>query len=205
MLDAAQVLSESEDVGMIIIDSVKAFTSSIVEDKSAEQLTIGVEAKVLNARMPFVDGNCTHNNIALIVINQLRSDPGQMYGDPHSKKPGGRWQEFLPSLELHLSKDNQNIFKVGKETIGHTTKIKIKKSKYRGYEPKDVFTVNLYYKYGFNKYDEYAQLLVDKGTVEKTGGWYKFPNGEKVNGISAVSEFLESNDEYLKELIDGIK
>lgn len=199
MLDEAEELSKVDEIGMIVIDSVKSFTSKIVEDKSAEQDTIGVEAKKLNARMGVINGNTSRRKIALLVLNQLRVNPGQMFGNPETK-PGGHWQDFFPSLELHFTKKNLIKDNSG-ETIGHTTDVRIKKSKYRGYDPKDTFTCNLYYDYGFNQYDEYAELLVEKEIIEKRGGWYYFPNGEKAQGINKVSYFLESNPEYLDELI----
>lgn len=199
MLDEVEEFSKSEDIGMIVIDSIKSFTSKVVEEKSAEQDTIGVEAKKLNARMGVINGNTSRRNIALLVLNQLRVNPGQMFGNPETK-PGGHWQDFFPSLELHFTKKGL-IHDNSGAVIGHTTDVRIKKSKYRGYDPKTTYPSTLYYSYGFNPYDEYAEMFVAKGIIEKKGAWFKFPNGEKAQGINKVAQFLEDNPSYLNELI----
>jgi hypothetical protein len=73
MLDTAEAFSQSEDIGGIIIDSVKAFYSVAVEAKSAEDYSIGVEAKKLGTRLPIINANCARRKTALIVLNQWRN------------------------------------------------------------------------------------------------------------------------------------
>ena len=75
MLDTAEAFSQSEDVGAIIIDSVKSFYSIAVEAKSAEDNHIGIEAKKLGTRFPIINANCARRNIAFIVLNQWRENP----------------------------------------------------------------------------------------------------------------------------------
>lgn len=198
MLNQVEEFAKSEDVGMIIIDSVKSFFSSVVEEKDASDMTIGIEAKRFNARMPIIMGSCRYNNIALVVLNQLRENPGKPFGDP-TVIPGGNWQKFLPSLHLNLSKRER--LKDGNDTIGHVLDVRIKKSKYAPADEKDVFKLNFYYDYGFDVYHEYSQILIDRGVITKGGAWYTLPNGEKFQGLNSLAEYMENNQDYLNKLL----
>lgn len=201
MLDIAEEFSKVEEVGMIIIDSVKAFTSSVVEDKTADQDTIGVEAKKLNARIPIIAGNCANRKKAFIVLNQVRENPGQMFGNPEVI-PGGHWQRFIPSCILFLRKPSKSLIIENDVVIGHTVAFWVRKSKYRARNPDQKYEIDLYYDSGFDIYKDYATLFELLGFIEKKGSWYTLPNGDKVQGLNGVADFLESNGDILKELIE---
>jgi recombination protein RecA len=175
----ATIRAFGEHLGFIMIDSIKSFTSKVVEDKSAEDDTIGVEAKKLNARMGVINGLTSRRGIALVVLNQMRINPGQMFGNPETI-PGGKWQRHMPSLHLHLSKGNL-IIDENKNVLGQVTNIRVKKSKYGPFDAKRVYESNLYYNYGFDEFTEWTKILVDQGIigVSKAGGWHTLPNDQR--------------------------
>src|SRR5690606_33836613 len=78
MLDNAEAFSQSEDVGAILIDSIKSFYSLVVEAKSAEDNHIGIEAKKIGSRFAIINANCARRGIGFIVLNQWSQDPGTM-------------------------------------------------------------------------------------------------------------------------------
>src|SRR5690606_32900447 len=143
MLDTAEAFSQSEDVGAIIIDSIKSFYSVAVEAKSAEDNTIGIEAKKLNSRLPIILSNCGRRDIALIVINQWRENPGVMGGDP-KVLPGGNWNKYMPFMHLDYTKKDL-IKDEDKNVIGHKLHIRIKKAKQGAFDKKEVIELNFYY------------------------------------------------------------
>lgn len=203
MLDRVELLIQSDDVSAVVIDSVKTFFSVVVEDKSAEDNTIGIEAKRFNARMPIIEGYCQSRDIALIVINQYRENPGKMMGDPRTL-PGGHWQTYMAALWLDSTK--KAVIKEGDVVVGNEVDIRIRKSKLGPFDEKKVFTTNFYYDGGFDAYDEYARLLIDKGVVVQKGAWITLPDVDnKVQGKNALADFLEDNPEYCKELLKKIE
>jgi RecA/RadA recombinase len=203
MLDAAEALSTAEEVGMIVIDSIPAFTSKIVEDKSAEDHTIGIEAKKFNARMPIIYGNCTRRNIALVAINFYKLNPGAM-GDPRVLSRGV-WQLFMASLTLEFTKKDLIKTKSG-DVLGHNIDVRIKKSKLQEFDAKSEFTLKFYYGSGFSKFDEYTDILIDSNVITRGGPYYQLPSvegteGQKLLGRDAVVEFFTNNEEYLDSVI----
>ena len=205
MLDTAEAFSQSEDIGGIVIDSVKAFYSVAIEAKSAEDYSIGVEAKKLGTRLPIINANCARRKTALIVLNQWRENPGVMHGDS-KVLPGGNWNKYMPYTHLDFTK-KELIRNELKEIVGHKLDVRVRKSKGGAFDKKEVITLNFYYEGGFNEIDEYAQIFCELG-IGKVGGagWITFPdrNGEekKVQGTDKLAEYLKNNSqdfEFLKQ------
>lgn len=206
MLDTAEAFSTADDVSAIVIDSVKSFFSKVIEEKSAEDYSIGVEAKKLGTRMPIIYSNCARRGIALIVINQWRENPGKMMGDPRVL-PGGNWVKYMPLTHLDFTK--KEFIKDSKnKIIGHDMEVKIRKSKTGAYDKKDGILLKFYYTGGFKETNEYANIFCEAEVAKKGGAWISFPNkdGEEVkaNGLVKFATYLEENPEeleYLKTLL----
>lgn len=203
MLDNAEAFSQSEDVGAILIDSIKSFYSLVVESKSAEDNHIGIEAKKIGSRFAIINANCARRGIGFIVLNQWRQDPGTMSPDSRVL-PGGNWNKFMPFTHLDFTKKDL-IKDTNKKVIGHQLDVRIRKSKAGAYDKKEVVTLNFYYDGGANIIDEYAQIFVASGVAVAGGAWITYPSidGEemKVNGLAKFIETLkEDNDlfEFLK-------
>lgn len=204
MLDTIEALATADDVGVIVLDSIPVFVSSVVEAKSAEDNNMAVEARKFTARMPIVEGNCVKRDIAIIGLTSYKLDPGAM-GDPRKLSRGG-WQYTMSNVILELTKKDI-ILDDDKNPIGHKLDVRIKKSKLAPYNPKEVITLNFYYQGGFNEIDEYAQLFGELGIVKVGGGgWTTFPDrfGEekKVQGLTLFIEYLKANPEdfeFLKQ------
>ncbi len=206
MLDTVEAFSMADDVGMIIIDSIPIFVSSVVEEKSAEDNTIGVEAKKFTARMAIIEGNCSRRDICLTALTFYTLNPGSM-GDPRVLKRG-EWQKYMSNLTLEFTK--KELIKDEKgDPIGHVMDVRTKKSKLQEYDAKDVFQLNFYYKYGFNKYDEYASIFIEEGIIKQSGAWFSFPNenGEevKLNGKAKVISFLKENESDFQNLLKSVE
>jgi RecA/RadA recombinase len=204
MLDTVEALATADDVGVIVLDSIPVFVSSVVEAKSAGDNNMAVEARKFTARMPIVEGNCAKRNIAIIGLTSYKLDPSAM-GDPR-KLSRGMWQYTMSNVILDLTKKDIILDK-DKNPIGHKLDVRIKKSKLAPYNPKEVITLNFYYEGGFNEVDEYAQLFGELGIVKVGGGgWTTFPDrfGEekKVQGLDVFTEYLKANPEdfeFLKQ------
>lgn len=203
MLDTVEALSTTEDVGMIIIDSIPIYNSTVVEEKSASDNTIGIEAKKWTSRMSIIEGNCQRRNICLTALTFYKLNPGAM-GDPRVL-PKGEWQKYMSNLTIEFTK--KDIIKdENKKPIGHVIDVRIKKSKLQEYDAKDVFQVNFYYKYGFNEYEEWCSVLIESGVIHQGGGGnYSFPNedGEeiKIKGKEDVIKYLKENQQVFDNLL----
>lgn len=203
MLDSVELFSKADDVGVIVIDSIPIFVSSVVEAKSAGDNNMAVEARKYTARMPIIEANCMNRDITLLGITSYKLDPGAM-GDPR-KLPRGLWQYTMANLILDVTKKDM-IKDDLKNPIGHVLDIRIKKSKLAPYNAKDVYSINFYYQGGYNKIEEYVLLLLQKGIIHQGGGGnYSYPNkdGEemKSRGKDVLMEDLKQDTETYNYLI----
>ncbi len=203
MLDSVELFSKADDVGVIVMDSIPIFVSSVVEAKSAGDNNMAVEARKYTARMPIIEANCMMRDITLLGLTSYKLDPGAM-GDPR-KLPRGLWQYTMANVLLDITK--KEIIKDDfKSPIGHKLDVRIKKSKLAPYNPKEVIDVNFYYTGGFNQVEEHVMLLLEKEVITQGGGGnYTYPNkdGEelKVRGKEALMMDLKQDSETYKYLI----
>lgn len=198
MLDKAEAYATANEVGIIVIDSIPIFVSKTVEEKTAQDVTMAVEARKWSARMPVLEGHCMARDITLLGLNAYKLDPGAM-GDPRVL-PRGKWQLTMNNVFLSMIK-KELILDENKNAIGHKIDVRVKKTKLKGYDPKKVYTINFYYDGGIDEEEEYIRLFLELGLVEKSGGWYSFPNrdGEevKLQGEEKVIKYLlEDKEDY---------
>jgi recombination protein RecA len=201
MLDAAEAFATSEDVGMIVIDSIKAFNPTAMEEKSAEQTGMGNQARKYGERINILLDLCERRNILLLGINQWRTDLGVTMGDNRTL-PGGAWQEYFACKIIDFTKKDL-ILDENKAPIGHEVHVRIKKSKVLAVDPKEVVKLKFYYGVGFDKVADSVELLIQNAVIEKRGGWYYFPeifDQDKIQGKDSLIQHIKDNPELLKEL-----
>lgn len=203
MLDEAEAFAQSEDVGLIVFDSIPIFVASSVEAKSAEDNHIGTEAKKFTTRMPIIEGFAANRDIGLLGLSHYKLNPGVMMGD-NRVMPRGEWQGTMMNTFLDLTK-KKILYNSDGEIIGHTLDIRIKKSKGAAYDSTKVYSTNFYNDGGFDALEEYARLFIETEFVRSGGAWIFFAdeNGEevKVNGKEAFMEYLKNN----KAAFDNLK
>lgn len=206
MLDEAELFAQSEDVGIIIMDSIPIFTATAIEAKSANENSIGNEAKRFTCRMPVLEGYASTRDICIIGLTSYKLNPGAM-GDPRVLQRG-EWQKTMSNTTLDMIK--KDIIKdSNKNTIGHKIDVRVNKTKNNFYDKSVAYTVNFYNEGGFNQIDEYAQVMIETGIVKSGGAWISFPNKDaeevKANGLAKFIEHLKENPEDFEYLKSQIK
>lgn len=204
MLDNAELFAQSEDVGIIIMDSIPIFVASAVEAKSAGENSIGNEAKRFTTRMPIIEGYASKRDICLLGLTSYKLNPGGM-GDPRVL-PRGEWQKTMSNTTLDMIKKDI-LYDDDKNIIGHKIDVRIFKTKNHSYDKSTPYSVNFYNEGGFNQIDEYARLFVELEVVKMGGaGWITYPTSDgeekKIQGTDKLAEYLKNNPEefeFLKE------
>ena len=203
MLDEAELFAQSDDVGIIIMDSIPIFTAAAIEAKSAIENSIGNAAKRYTGRMPIIEGYASTRDICIIGLTSYKLNPGAM-GDPRVL-PAGEWQKTMSNTTLDMTK--KDLLKDSdKNVIGHVIEVRVKKSKNSAYDGSEAYKINFYNEGGFNQVDEYARVFIETEIVKQGGAWIKFPNADaeevSVNGTDKFIEYLKNNPrdfEFLKQ------
>lgn len=206
--DTLASLILTNQVDLVVMDSLAMLTPSIEADSSVEDQQMGVAAR--NNNKGFRKLASTMNKVetdggrapAILIINQIRQKIGVMYGDPETL-PGGLGQVFAASLIVRFRASGKPI-EVNKEMVGREMHYKLKKNKITGFLREGSFELYLtdYGPYGKGDVNNIALVLdvaVRQGLIEKGGAWFTI-NGDRLQGERKASEYLVANPEVYQQL-----
>jgi len=135
------------------------------------------------------------SNCIAIFINQLRLKVGVVYGNPEVTS-GGNALKYYASVRLDVRRTE--TLKVGGESVGSHTKVRVVKNKVA--PPFREAEFDVLYGQGISYEGELIDLGVKLDVVQKSGSWYNFGELRLGQGRDAAREFLKAN----KETADAI-
>ena len=207
-----RVVRDTDDVGLIVIDSIAVLVPQIIHGESFEQKAMGGNAKVVTDFCNEVCPVLGEKDIACIIINQARDDFSNPYAD--FKIPCGNGLKLASSLILTFQKgkllDAAGVEqKQSYETPqGNLVWVRIQKTKICKPDRRvGFYTLN--YDYGVDVVADLIPMAVDLGIINKAGAWFKivdennpegfmtFDDGEviKFQGQLALMSFLRETPE----------
>lgn len=196
-LDILQTLIDKVDA--IVFDSIaEAATKKELEGELTDQ-DIGVKAKLMSKA--FRKLKATEHNATIMFINQVRQNPGVVYGSPRVV-PGGNAVKFGAHLRIDLY--GKEAIKKGEEIIGHYMNLKIVKSKISTPHIKCQIPL-IYDGRGISREQEVIDLCIEKGIIEKSGSWLKYNGANLAQGLENARTFLIDNPELREELEQKLK
>ena len=204
-----EVVRDSDEVGLIVIDSIAVLVPQIVHGESFEQKSMGGNAKVVTDFCNEVCPILGAKNITCVVINQMRDNIGNPYGD--FIIPCGNGLKLACSVIMIFQKgklldaagnEQKNSFETPQ---GNLVWARIQKTKC--FKPdRRVGFYSLSYDYGVDVVADVIPMAVDFGIIEKSGAWLKFLNpmsgeyltyedGEliKIQGMANAIQFIREN------------
>ena len=215
LLQMVQDLISTGEVGLVVLDSVPSLVPQAELDKKYGERTIASLAGLLTVFCRKIVPILTRYNCTLLVINQIRENMDNPYV---TKTPGGEALKFYCSLRIEFRQGNPVDF-LGNELpmntedpAGYIIKTKISKQKSAPNNRKSASYFLMCTK-GIVPMFDYAQLAIKKyGVIKKSGAWFTICDpytGEileidgkpvKINGLSKVYNYLETNLEYYNKL-----
>lgn len=187
--------AEEFNTGLIIVDSVAAMCPQAAEENDTMGQHARMMSKGLQKVTKYMGGQC-----AVLLINQLRSKIGVMFGSPKTTT-GGNAIRYYVSLRLELTRIGS--IKQKDDIIGQRVKLSCVKNKYNNpYQNKEI---NLIYGIGFDAVGDIIDSAIGIGLINKSGGWFSIPGLEKsVQGRDKVLTYYTENEEAFKELSDSV-
>jgi len=166
-----------KDVPITIIwDSVAATSpkAELVGDYDKE--TIGLQARAISKGMRKITGVIANQNVLFVILNQIRTKIGVMYGDP-TTTPGGKAIPFHSSVRIKLGA-GQRIENKNKEVVGIHVSAKTIKNKVA--PPFRTVNFEIHFGKGIVEHEQVFDLLRKHGSevingeevaVSGTGAW----------------------------------
>ena len=109
---------------------------------------------------------------------------------------GGRALKFYASIRLDIRR--QDAIKIGTESVGVRTKVKVVKNKLA--PPFREAEFDVLYGEGISKAGTILDAAVDQSLVEKSGTWYTFKNERIGQGRENAKKWLQENPAALTDL-----
>jgi len=199
-LEIVEMLASSGAISLIIVDSVAALVPQAELDGEMGDSSVGLQARLMSKAMRKLAGVLNKQNCAVIFINQLREKVGVMYGNPETTS-GGRALKFYASIRIDIRRTE--ALKTGSDIVGNTVKVKIVKNKVS--PPFKTCELDIIYGQGISKESEILDKAVELGLIKKSGSWFEYKGSKIAQGREAAKEYLKTNEDIAKELIDQIK
>lgn len=204
MIDACK-----KGAGVVVLDSVAGLIPKYAMENESDKEHVALLARVLGRTLNKVANYAKANEVAIIFINQKRTKPGQMYGNPEGTTGGHALMHFA-SLVLKIDKVNSKDAyhyiedEDGDEAlVSGTSRVRIEKNRFAAPHMKPV-EIPVYYRYFFPDVED---VIFDYGRKTKViskrlkvFSW----NGIKVEGKDNFIEQIKKDDKIL-DLVSAIR
>ena len=207
-----------KDVPVTIIwDSVAATSPKAELLGDYDKESIGLQARAISKGMRKITGLIGQTNSLFVILNQIRTKIGVMYGDPDTT-PGGKAIPFHSSIRIKLGAGSP--IKDGDDVIGIHVWAKTVKNKVA--PPFRKVDFQIHFGKGIVEHEEIFDILRKHGeeeidgqiiSVSGAGGWKELNVVDKETGELIIEKKFRKNDfheiisdleygEYIAKLLD---
>lgn len=178
-------------LGIIVIDSVAAVKPPQEETSEVGKSNMALMARFLPPELRKITPMLSATGVTLIGINQVRTDPGVMYGNPETS-PGGRAWKHACTMMLNFARINAKdsaILDSNQEQIGHHVRVRTEKNKLA--PPFRTAEIAILYTKGIGEKNiEIRDIGARYGVIERPNNKTWILDGEKYNGKEAIADAL---------------
>lgn len=203
--DMMRDIIDSNAFDLIIVDSVPSLIPAKRLEKSAEDATISILAKLMSEQLSILAAKTSKSQTTIIFLNQTREKVGVMYGNPETTS-GGKALPFYASQRLRVGR--KAVVKRDGKNIGTTVVFKCIKNKIG--EPFRVAETTLTFTTGISREDEIAEVGERFGIVERVGNsrtYVRKSTGEVITKVSRgdIAKVLREDRDLFEGLVSDLK
>lgn len=198
-LEVVDMLAQSGQVDVVIVDSVAALTPKVEIEGEVGDVHVGVHARMMSQALRKIVAAAHRTNTMIVFINQLRTKIGVKFGSPETTT-GGNALKFYASVRL----DSRRIGGVKEGTgenasqVANRTRVKVKKNKVA--PPFTEAEFNIEFGQGIDNVTELLELGVSTKVIQKSGSWLSWGDVRLGQGRMNVAKSLRENKELLEKL-----
>lgn len=198
-LSIADELITTNEVRVVVIDSVAALTPKAEIEGEMGDSHMGLQARLMSQALRKMTGHILANNVLVIFINQLRMKIGVVFGSPETTT-GGRALKFYSSVRLDIRRIG--ALKDGDEIIGNKTRVKVVKNKVA--PPFKQVEFEIIYGKGVDQEGEILDMAIAKKLVTQNGSWFNYGDWKLGQGREKARAFLKDNPDVTEEIVGKI-
>ena len=198
-LEITETLVRSGAVDAVIVDSVAALVPRQEIEGEMGDSHVGLHARLMSQALRKLAGAISKTSCVVVFINQLREKVGVMYGNPETTT-GGRALKFYASVRMEVRR--VETLKVGSESVGNRTKVKVVKNKVA--PPFKEAEFDIIYGKGISKSGEILDVAVKLEIIKRSGAWFYYGDRRLGQGRDNVKELILNDPPLFKELENKI-
>jgi len=194
-LEIAEILTRSNAVDIVVIDSVAALVPrSEIEGEMGDR-HMGLQARLMSQALRKLTSAVSRSKTCLFFINQIRMKIGVMFGSPETTT-GGNALKFYSSVRLDIRRTSS--IKTSDRVVGNRTRVRVVKNKLAA--PFREAEFDIMYGIGISKEGELIDIGTDMKILQKSGTWYSYKDTRLGQGKENCKKFLLEN----KNISDAI-
>ena len=194
-LEICDMLVDSGDVGLIVVDSVSALTPRAEIEGEMGDSHMGLQARLMSQAMRKLTPMTAKNDVAMLFINQIRMKIGVVFGNPETTS-GGRALRFHATVRMDLRRVTTIKDKDG--AIGNHVRVRVKKNKLA--PPFREAEFDIMFDTGISYEGDLLDLAAKQGIVERSGAWFNYKKMRLGQGREKAKLFLRENPDICAEL-----
>ena len=194
-LEIAELLTRSNAIDVIVIDSVAALVPRAELEGQMGDTHVALQARLMSQALRKLTSVISKSKTCLIFINQIREKIGVMFGNPETT-PGGRALKFYSSVRIDIRRIGS--IKDGEHIIGNRVRANVAKNKVAAPFRKAEF--DIMFNQGISRSGDIVDLGVEKQVIEKSGTWFSYGDIRLGQGRENTKKFIDSKPELLKEI-----
>jgi recombination protein RecA len=198
-LDITELLVRSMAIDLVVIDSVAALTPKAELEGEMGDAHMGLQARLMSQALRKLTSVAYRADTTLMFLNQLRHKIGVTFGSPETTT-GGNALKFFASMRFDVRRIGQ--VKVGEESVGGRTRVKIAKNKCASPFTEAEFEIR--WGTGIDSVGELLDLGIARGLVDKSGNHLSFAGTALGNGRERSRDALETSPDLLGTLRQAI-
>jgi len=199
-LEITEILIRSGALDVVVVDSVAALVPQAELDGEMGDSHVGLHARLMSQAMRKLTAVVAKSKTSLIFINQIREKIGVMFGSPETTT-GGRALKFYTTMRLDIRRIG--AIKIGDETIGNRTRLRVVKNKVA--PPFRTAEFDILFGVGISREGDLIELGVAHKVIDKTGSWYSYGDIRLGQGRENTRLFLRDNTDLAAEIEHKIR
>ena len=195
-LNIAEMLSRSNAVDVIVVDSVAALVPKSELEGEIGDSHMGLQARMMSQALRKLTATLSRSNTCAIFINQIREKIGVMFGNPETTT-GGRALKFYASIRIDIRRTG-SIKGPDNTDMGNRVKVKIVKNKMA--PPFRTAEFDILFNEGISRIGSLIDLGVEQGIIDKKGAWYSYLDQRLGQGKEGVRAELKNQPLLVEEI-----
>jgi recombination protein RecA len=195
-LEIVNTLTCSNDIDLVVIDSVAALVPQAEIDGTMSDNLLGLQARLMSRALRKLASHASKSQTTLVFVNQLRQKIGVTFGSSETT-PGGNALKFYASVRL----DVRRIGKVtaGETAIGNRTRVRVVKNKCAS--PFQEAEFDIRWGVGIDLDNDLIDCALAAGVLTRNGAHYLYEGKNIAHGRERLREALGTTPDLKNTLL----